>query len=628
MATTSKFIADIGIKTDSDLQIGGNTTIDGNATVSGNLTVNGTSTTINATTTSVEDNMLELANANTSSDTLDIGIYGNYDDGLSDGGATEYTGLFRDASDSTWKLFDGLEVAPTTTVNTSGTGYTLADLTVGDLTATTLTATNGLTGSSITYPTSDGTNGQVIKTDGSGTLTFGDIPAGYTDSDARSAISVSGDLSYNSSTGVISYSDSDTTYTDSDARGAISAGTGISYNSSTGVITNTVSNTDTTYSAGTGLSLSGTTFSSTITQYADSDARSAISAGTGISYNSSTGVITNSSTADGITTSGSNTIIQSPDDTSVIHVNNSAEVGIGTVDPTAKLHVDGNMLLNTGSPDLYLGTGNGHYNWRIAAQEVVNKGFEIASGTTAEGSTAPSDTYTTRFTVLGDNGDVVIGNSGGVARRDLGSNTAPVLSLEGTFPAHNLRDTSGTGAFYGINGDTMYLGGHTGTALFNHYVNGSPQLELRINGNTQPNQPSFFCYPSSSFSASGGSLKYTFDSEAHDSNNEYNHTTGKFTAPTAGRYMFLCNLAIQASTSELTYIGIGVRKNNTGSVYFGGWGDKQATSNSHYAQASSSIIMYLAQGDYVELYIELSGTHSVLGGNSGAYTRFCGQLLS
>ena len=67
--------------------------------------------------------------------------------------------------------------------------YSLADLQVGDLTATTLTATNGLTGSYITYPTSDGTNGQVITTNGSGTLSFGDIPAGYTDSDARSAIS-------------------------------------------------------------------------------------------------------------------------------------------------------------------------------------------------------------------------------------------------------------------------------------------------------------------------------------------------------------------------------------------------------------------------------------------------------
>ena len=52
--------------------------------------------------------------------------------------------------------------------------YALADLLVGDLTATTITATNGLTGNSITFPTSDGTNGQFIKTNGSGALSFGD----------------------------------------------------------------------------------------------------------------------------------------------------------------------------------------------------------------------------------------------------------------------------------------------------------------------------------------------------------------------------------------------------------------------------------------------------------------------
>ena len=40
--------------------------------------------------------MFELANQNTSADLIDIGIYGNYNDGLSDGGASEYTGLFRD----------------------------------------------------------------------------------------------------------------------------------------------------------------------------------------------------------------------------------------------------------------------------------------------------------------------------------------------------------------------------------------------------------------------------------------------------------------------------------------------------------------------------------------------------
>lgn len=180
MATQKKFIADLGFETPSDLTVNGDATFDGNATVTGNLTVNGTSTTVNSTTTSVTDSMIELANANTGSDTLDIGIYGNYDDGLSDGGASEYTGLFRDASDSTWKLFDGLEVEPTTTVNTAGTGYAKAALEVGDLSCTTLTATNSMTGASLTYPTSDGTSGQALVTDGSGTLSFSTVSVSQT----------------------------------------------------------------------------------------------------------------------------------------------------------------------------------------------------------------------------------------------------------------------------------------------------------------------------------------------------------------------------------------------------------------------------------------------------------------
>jgi len=168
MASKVKFFADLG------LQSALNTQIDGDLTVAGDLTVTGTTVTVNSTTTSVEDSMLELANQNTSADIIDIGIYGNYNDGLSDGGVSEYTGLFRDATDSTWKLFEGLEVEPSTSVNTSGSGYTLADLQVGDLTATTITATNSLTGASMTYPTTDGTNGQVLTTNGSGTLSFQD----------------------------------------------------------------------------------------------------------------------------------------------------------------------------------------------------------------------------------------------------------------------------------------------------------------------------------------------------------------------------------------------------------------------------------------------------------------------
>jgi hypothetical protein len=172
MATKSKFYADLGLESASNLQV------DGNATITGDLTVNGTTVTVNSSQTSVADSMLELANGNTSSDTLDIGFYGNYDDGLSDSGATEFTGLFRDATDSTWKLFDGLEVEPGSTVNITGTGYALADILVGDLTATTITATNSITGASIVFPTSDGTSGQAIVTNGSGTLSFATVSGG------------------------------------------------------------------------------------------------------------------------------------------------------------------------------------------------------------------------------------------------------------------------------------------------------------------------------------------------------------------------------------------------------------------------------------------------------------------
>ena len=269
MATKSQFYADLGLESASNLQV------DGNATITGNLTVNGTSVTVNSSITSVADSMLELANGNTSSDTLDIGFYGNYDDGLSDSGATEFTGLFRDATDSTWKLFDGLEVEPGSTVNITGTGYALADILVGDLTATTITATNSITGASIVFPTSDGTSGQVIKTNGSGTLSFGSATL-----DSLSDCTIS--------------SSTPNATTNPPYAGAIwiEEDTGDVY-----VCTNATTNNNTWVKTG---------------------------------------------SADGIVTSGSTTIIQSEDDTNVIHVNNSAEVGIGTASPTAKLHVESN----------------------------------------------------------------------------------------------------------------------------------------------------------------------------------------------------------------------------------------------------------------------------------------------
>jgi len=116
-------------------------------TISGDLTVNGTTTTTNTEELHVTDPLIKLAKDNTAN-SLDIGFYGQY---RASGTTNQFTGLFRDQNDSgKYKLFELLEAEPTTTVNTSGTGYAVATLVAnlegnvaGNLTGTIQTAAQG-----------------------------------------------------------------------------------------------------------------------------------------------------------------------------------------------------------------------------------------------------------------------------------------------------------------------------------------------------------------------------------------------------------------------------------------------------------------------------------------------------
>ena len=96
-----------------------------NVTISGNLTVNGTTTTTDTNELHVTDPLIKLAKDNTAN-SLDIGFYGQY---RASGSTNQFAGLFRDQNDSgKFKLFELLQNEPTTTVNTSGTGYQAATL--------------------------------------------------------------------------------------------------------------------------------------------------------------------------------------------------------------------------------------------------------------------------------------------------------------------------------------------------------------------------------------------------------------------------------------------------------------------------------------------------------------------
>jgi len=120
----------IGISPDFQFHTSGNAKIGGDVIISGNLTVNGTLTYLNVEDLAVEDPLIKLAKDNTAN-TLDIGLFGKY---VATG--TKYKGFFNDASDDKFKLFIGTTVEPTTTVDTSASGYTKGNLVIGNLEAT------------------------------------------------------------------------------------------------------------------------------------------------------------------------------------------------------------------------------------------------------------------------------------------------------------------------------------------------------------------------------------------------------------------------------------------------------------------------------------------------------------
>lgn len=158
---------------------GGTVAVANNLTVGGNLTISGTTTTVNSTTLTVNDPLIALANNNNTTDAVDIGFYGLYD---TSGTLDLYAGLFRDATDDKFKLFKSLQSAPTTTVNTAGTGYTVATLVadvegkVNGLTVTsstgTLTVANGKTLTASNTLTFTGTDSSSVAFGAGGTVAY------------------------------------------------------------------------------------------------------------------------------------------------------------------------------------------------------------------------------------------------------------------------------------------------------------------------------------------------------------------------------------------------------------------------------------------------------------------------
>ena len=317
-----------------------NISVAGNATITGNLTVEGTTTTVDSTTVAVGDGMFKFAKDNTGNST-DVGFYGK----IVQSSTTKYVGLHWDAGGvNKFKLFDGLTVEPTGTVDTGDASYNTATLVAdieGDVTGNLTGNVTGTVSSISNFDTDD--------------LTEGSSNLYYTDArfDTRLATKDTGDLSEGSNL----------YFTDARAIAALSAGTGITISGAGQIAT-------------------------TITQYADSDVESYLSGGTGIDFSS--GVIAIDSTV--VTESSTDTLTNK----TINFENNTVIVEYAVTASGGNFLIDGEANATISfSPGIV-------YRFDLSDSSVASHPFKLS--TTSDGSHNSGSEYTTGKTSNGSQG--------------------------------------------------------------------------------------------------------------------------------------------------------------------------------------------------------------------------------
>jgi hypothetical protein len=121
----------------------GNMNVGGNVTITGSISLLGAGNTVSTDTLAVANSLLFLANGN-SSDSLDIGVIGQYQQG-----APKYFGLVRDQSDGVFKLFLDASTRPANTVNFAQAGINYGSVQIGELFTSNTTATSSTTTGSL-----------------------------------------------------------------------------------------------------------------------------------------------------------------------------------------------------------------------------------------------------------------------------------------------------------------------------------------------------------------------------------------------------------------------------------------------------------------------------------------------
>jgi hypothetical protein len=337
-----------------------------------------------------------------------------------------------------------------------------------------------------------------------------------------------------------------------------------------------------------------------------------------------------------------------------ITVLDNGNVGIGTSSPEGLLHVGGSGAADVATPTSIVMDGTyrnstpafDKLKFYLFKASTESYGFGLGGDGDVQYWAGSSSNGNHRFYTsqverlrIAPNGNVGIGTSNPTTRLQIGSITGSgtgsssptCITMDETFGTNSIGSNfklkifqnTGTNT-YGLGvSDSLFeiiAGSGASIAMFTN----QNQLAMRLSAGgvvTTPLQPAFTASNVTGANVTGSGVKLTGYSDVRTNiGNCYNGSTSRFTANTAGMYLFKGQAWLPPST---TLAALAIRVNGIQkAVHRLGHTGTQ----SQYSTLTPTLIWYLAVGDYVELFTSVDGGEIHLS-TGETYSNFSGVFL-